>query len=449
MALNFSKLEKFEGVDFRRWQKKIHFLLSSMSMVYVLTTPKPEDGGENPIVEQVRRRPKWDNNDYVCRGLILNGMFGSLFDVNQNVETSKELWDTLEAKYMEEDASSKKFLVSCIIDKLPPSWKDFKHTLKHLKEELTLIELGSHPRIKESLRVHDSDKPKGNNVSGPSVVNMVKHNNSFRYSGNKGKQKHHDTKADPNKKPKVTCWKCEKPGHLKRDCKGGNVGKKANGSGTKGSGDSSFNPLKDAGLRPIKSASTPMETHKPLSNDAAGTYVDVHLYRSMIGSLMYLTSSRLDIMFDVRACLRFQIQPKVYHMHAVKRIFRHLKGQPTLDLWYPKDSPLELIAYFDSDYVGVSLDRKSTTGGCQHVLWFQNQLLDYGYNFMQTKIHMDSESAICVVKNPVYHSNTKQIEIRHHFIRDSNNKRLIEMVKIYTNYNVADLLTKAFDVTRF
>nr|GFA78868.1 putative ribonuclease H-like domain-containing protein [Tanacetum cinerariifolium] len=113
-----------------------------------------------------------------------------------------------------------------------------------------------------------------------------------------------------------------------------------------------------------------------------------------------------------------------------------------------------------SDYVGAILNRKSTTGGCQfleyiaasnccgQVLWLQNQLLAYGYNFMQTKIHVDNKSAICVVKNPVYHSKTKHIEIRHHFIRDSYEKRLIEMVKIHTDYNVADLLTKAFDVTR-
>nr|GEW33702.1 zinc finger, CCHC-type [Tanacetum cinerariifolium] len=134
--------------------------------------------------------------------------------------------------------------VSCIIDKLPPSWKDFKHTLKHLKEELTLIELGSHLRVEESLRVQDSDKPKGSNIAGPSVVNRVEHNNSSRYNDNKGKRKHHDTKADPNKKSKVTCWKCGKSRHLKKDCKGGNVGNKANGSGTKGLGDTSFNPLK-------------------------------------------------------------------------------------------------------------------------------------------------------------------------------------------------------------
>ncbi|GJU04095.1 zinc finger, CCHC-type containing protein [Tanacetum coccineum] len=247
MASNFAKLDKFEGVDFRRWQKKMHFLLSSMSVVYVLTTPISDDGGDDPTVEQVRKRAKWDNDDY--------------------------------AKYMAEDASSKKFLVSnftnykmtysrlvleqynellgilgrftqhkmnmdeaiqvsCIIDKLPFSWKDFKHTLEHKKEDLTLVKLGSQMRIKESLRVQDSDKPKSNNVAGPSVVNMVEHNNSSRYNDNKGKRKHHDnTRADPNKKAKPTCWKYGKTGHIKRDCKGVNVDNKASNSGTKGSLD--------------------------------------------------------------------------------------------------------------------------------------------------------------------------------------------------------------------
>ncbi|GJV47239.1 hypothetical protein Tco_1437451 [Tanacetum coccineum] len=90
MVANFSKRDKFEGVDFRRWQKKMHFLLSTMSMVYVLTIPKPEDG-ENAIVEQSEKRRKWDNDDYVCHGIILNGMSDSLFDLYQNVESRKEL----------------------------------------------------------------------------------------------------------------------------------------------------------------------------------------------------------------------------------------------------------------------------------------------------------------------------------------------------------------------
>ncbi|GJR92796.1 putative ribonuclease H-like domain-containing protein [Tanacetum coccineum] len=106
---------------------------------------------------------------------------------------------------------------------------------------------------------------------------------------------------------------------------------------------------------------TPMETQKPLLKDEDGEEVDVHLYRSMIGSLMYLTSSRPDIMFAVYACARYEVNPKVSHLHAVKRIFRYLKGQPKLGLWYPKDLLFDLVAYTDSDYAGASLDRKSTT----------------------------------------------------------------------------------------
>ncbi|GJX20247.1 putative ribonuclease H-like domain-containing protein [Tanacetum coccineum] len=123
--------------------------------------------------------------------------------------------------------------------------------------------------------------------------------------------------------------------------------------------------LKKFGFTEVKTTSTPMETQKPLIKDEDGEEVDVHLYRSMIGSLMYLTSSRPDIMFAVCSCSRYQVNPKVSHLYAVKRIFRYLKGQHKLGLWYLKDSPFDLVAYTDSDYAGASLDRKSTTGGCQ------------------------------------------------------------------------------------
>ncbi|GJS30406.1 putative ribonuclease H-like domain-containing protein [Tanacetum coccineum] len=241
--------------------------------------------------------------------------------------------------------------------------------------------------------------------------------------------------------------------------------------------------LKKFNYTDVKSASTPTDLEKPLVKDADADDVDEHLYRSMIGSLMYLTASRPDIMFAVCACARFQVSPKTSHLLAVKRIFRYLKGKPSLGLWYSKDSPLELVAYTDSDYAGATLDRKSTTGGCQflgnrliswqckkqtvvatstteaeyvaaanccgQVLWIQNQLLDYGYNFMNTVIYIDNTSTICIIENPVQHSKTKHIEIRHHFIRDCNTKKLIQMAKIDTQLNVADLLTKGFDAGRF
>ncbi|GJS19608.1 putative ribonuclease H-like domain-containing protein [Tanacetum coccineum] len=149
--------------------------------------------------------------------------------------------------------------------------------------------------------------------------------------------------------------------------------------------------LKKFGFSNIKTASTPMETHKPLLKDADGKDVDEHI---------------------------FQVNPKSSHLHAVKRIFRYLKGQPKSGLWYPKDSPFDLVAYTNSDYAGASLDRKSTT-----------------------------EAEYIAALN--FCGQTKHIEIRHHFIRDSYEKKLIQMIKIHTDQNVADLLTKAFDVSRF
>ncbi|GJV68808.1 putative ribonuclease H-like domain-containing protein [Tanacetum coccineum] len=144
----------------------------------------------------------------------------------------------------------------------------------------------------------------------------------------------------------------------------------------------------------IKTATTPIVSNKPLVKDEDSVDVDVHVYRSMIGSLMYLTTSSQDIMFAVCACARFQVTPKASHLNAVKRIFRYLKHQPKLGLWYPRDSPFELEAFSNSDYGGASLDRKSTTG----------------------------------------------IAMR---------KGLIDVIKIHTDANVADLLIKGFDVTRF
>nr|GEY53306.1 hypothetical protein [Tanacetum cinerariifolium] len=125
--------------------------------------------------------------------------------------------------------------------------------------------------------------------------------------------------------------------------------------------------LKKYSYSEVKNANTSMETQKPLLKDEVEEEVDVHLYRSMIGSLMYLTSSKPDIMFAVCTCARYQVNPKVLHICVVKMIFRYLKGHPKLGLWYLKDSPFDLVAYTDSDYAGASLDRKSTTGGYQYL----------------------------------------------------------------------------------
>ncbi|GJV54278.1 putative ribonuclease H-like domain-containing protein, partial [Tanacetum coccineum] len=119
--------------------------------------------------------------------------------------------------------------------------------------------------------------------------------------------------------------------------------------------------LKKFNYNDVKSSSTPIDLEKPLVKDGDANDVDVHLYRSMIGSLMYLTASRPDIMFAVCACARFQVNPKTLHLTAIKRIFKYLKGKPKLGLWYSRDSPFELVAYTDSDYAGATEDKKSTT----------------------------------------------------------------------------------------
>ncbi|GJX59971.1 putative ribonuclease H-like domain-containing protein [Tanacetum coccineum] len=188
-------------------------------------------------------------------------------------------------------------------------------------------------------------------------------------------------------------------------------------------------------------ASTPMEPNKALIKDEEADSVNVHLYRSMIGSLMYLTASRPDIMFVVCAYVRFQVTPKMSHLHAMKRIFRYLKGQPKLGLWYLRDSPLNLEAFSDSDYAGASLDRKSTTGGCQ---FLDKRLISWQCKNQTIATNSTTEveyvvAANCYGQNPVFHSKTKHIEIRHHFIRDCYKKKLIQFWNIATSKTVNSL----------
>ncbi|KAI3732633.1 hypothetical protein L1987_63840 [Smallanthus sonchifolius] len=173
-----------------------------------------------------------------------------------------------------------------------------------------------------------------------------------------------------------------------------------------------------------------MHVHHQLTPEKDGQDTDQHQYRAMIGSLMYLTASRADIMFEVCLCARFQAAPKISHLQAVKRIFRYLKGAPRLGLWYSKNDKFNLYAYTDIDYEGCNLDKKSTSRGCQflggrliswqckkqtcvststaeaeyiaassccaQVIWIQNQMLDYEMTFMVTPIHIDNMSAISI-----------------------------------------------------
>ncbi|KAJ9541902.1 hypothetical protein OSB04_028408 [Centaurea solstitialis] len=225
-----------------------------------------------------------------------------------------------------------------------------------------------------------------------------------------------------------------------------------------------------------------METEFEMSM-MAGKSVDQKIYRSMIGSLLYLNATRPDIMFVTCFYARFQANPKESHFAAVKRILRYLKGTPELGLWYPKDSSFELISFTDSDYGGCKLDRKSTSGSCQflgdklvswtskkqncvststaeaeyvaaasccsQLLWMKTQLLDYGYKLKRVPIYCESENAIAITSNPVQHSKTKHIDIRYHFIKDNVEKSNIEMFFVQTDYQLANLFTKPLDEKRF
>ncbi|GJS92561.1 putative ribonuclease H-like domain-containing protein [Tanacetum coccineum] len=181
--------------------------------------------------------------------------------------------------------------------------------------------------------------------------------------------------------------------------------------------------LKKFDMESVRPATTPFEASKPKSKDEPDDAVNVHLYRSMIGSLMYLTASRPDIQFAVSACSRHQVTPLTSNLNAVKKIFKYLKGQPKLGLWYPRDSPFVLEAYSDSDYAGSHGDRKSTTGGCQ---FLGRRLISW-----QCK------------KQTIVATSSTEAE----YVAAAN--CCGQVLKIHTDENVADLLTKAFDGPRF
>nr|GEX46897.1 zinc finger, CCHC-type [Tanacetum cinerariifolium] len=503
MASNIANLDKFEGVHFRRWQKKIHFLLSSMSVMYMLTTLIPDDGG-NAIVDQIRKRAKWDNDNYVRRGLIFNGMSDSLFDIYQNVESSKELRDSLEAKYMAEDASSKKFLINNftnykMTDSRPVMEQynkllDFKHTLKHLKEELTLVELGGHLCIKEFLRMQDSDKPKGNNVVGPSVVNMVEHNNFSRYNDNK-------------------VWET----HLKKDCKGGKVGNKANGSGTNGSVDGFTNSLKGAtvhvgkdrcGFKTYESLNDGSILHMGTESTSlvhgrgcvdlkfsSGKIVSLfnvlhvpnirknldmgeddvilsirikhksngiaisqsHYIEKVLKKFNYFDCTPVSTLMDTSVELmpnngQYTSNPGTHHWQAIQWVLKYLKK--TMDYRLTKTGyPSFLEGYTDANWISKTKDNSSISGRVfllggaagKEAKWLKNLLLEiplWSKPIAPISIRCDSAAILAKAYSQMYNGKSRHLGVWHNIIRELIANRVISIEFVRSQQNLADHLIK-------
>ncbi|GJY49219.1 retrovirus-related pol polyprotein from transposon TNT 1-94 [Tanacetum coccineum] len=241
--------------------------------------------------------------------------------------------------------------------------------------------------------------------------------------------------------------------------------------------------LKKFDLHKSDPVDTPMVERTKLDEDLSGTPVDQTKYRSMIGSLMYLTASRPDLVFAVCMCARYQSRPTKKHLEAVKRVFRYLQGTINMGLWYPKDTAMALTAYADADHAGCQDTRRSTSGSAQflsdklvswsskkqtstsissteaeyiamsgcyaQILWMRSQLSDYGFAYNRIPLYYDNKSAIALCCNNVQHSRSKHIDIRHHFIREQVEKGVVELYFVRTEYQLADIFTKALPRERF
>ncbi|XP_070005273.1 secreted RxLR effector protein 161-like [Nicotiana sylvestris] len=228
---------------------------------------------------------------------------------------------------------------------------------------------------------------------------------------------------------------------------------------------------------------TPIATVIRLDMDETESPMNQTLYRGIIGSLLYLTASRPDIVFSVGLCARFQSNPKESHLKAAKRILRYLKGTQNLVLYYQSGDNFNLIGYADADYAGYLVDRKSTSGMahflgscliswgtrkqnsvalstaeaqyiatisyCAQLLWIKQQLEDFGVLTESVPLLCDNTSALNMAKNPVQHKRTKHIDARHHFLRDNVEKGLICMKFYSTEDQIADSFTKALSREQF
>ncbi|GJU27123.1 retrovirus-related pol polyprotein from transposon TNT 1-94 [Tanacetum coccineum] len=206
--------------------------------------------------------------------------------------------------------------------------------------------------------------------------------------------------------------------------------------------------IKKYGMLSSDPVDTPMVDKSKLDEDLQGKAVDPIHYRGMIGSLMYLTSSRPDLVFAVCMCARYQAKPTKKHLHAVKRIFGYLKGTIDMGLWYSKDSCITLTAYADADHAGCQDTRRNTSGSAQFlgdklVSWSSKKKKNYRLKFNKIPMYCDNKSAISLCCNNVQHSRSKHIDVRYHLIKQQVENRVVELYFVRTEYQLAEIFTKA------
>ncbi|GJZ71536.1 retrovirus-related pol polyprotein from transposon TNT 1-94 [Tanacetum coccineum] len=211
---------------------------------------------------------------------------------------------------------------------------------------------------------------------------------------------------------------------------------------------------KKFGMDSCNPVDTPMVDQLKLDEDPLGTLVDQTRFHSMVGSPMYLTTSRPDLVFVVCMCARYQASPTKKHLEALKRVFWYLRGTINWGLWYPKDIAMALTAYADADHAGCQDTRRKAEyiamSGCYaQILWMRSQLIDYSFVFNKIPLYCDYRCAIALYYNNVQHSRSKHIDIQHHFIRDHVEKGVVELYFVMTDYQLADIFTKALPRERF
>ncbi|GJS35441.1 hypothetical protein Tco_0533823 [Tanacetum coccineum] len=199
---------------------------------------------------------------------------------------------------------------------------------------------------------------------------------------------------------------------------------------------------------------TPMVDRSKLDEDPLGISIDQTRFQGMVSSLMYLTASKPDLVFAVCMCARYQDTPTKKHLEAIKRVFQYLRGTINMGLWYLKDIAMALTAYADADHAGCQdtcrkAEYISMSGCCAQILWMRSQLTDYGFAFNNIPQYYDNKSAIARCCNNVQHSRSKHIDIHHHFIREQVENGVVELYFVTTDYQLADIFTKALPRERF